>query len=152
MYLILELLMNYNEILSYKTMILSNTRFHVIKIYVFFPFFGGRGVQSNWLLSGEVENHQRKLLTNYDIAKFTTKKVTEIPKNKIQFFPFLGGRGGLIKLTLLFKCVENPPRKLLTNFEMAKLKTLNVMGLETSSFWLTLRSLSSQLRKLQNFP
>ena len=96
---------------------------------MFFPIFWGKGGPIKLtLLSGEVENHQRKLLTNFDIAKFTTKKVTEFSVKKYKFFPFFGGRGGLIKLTLLFKGVENPPRKPLTKFESAKLKTVEVIG------------------------
>ena len=76
-------------------MILSNTRFHVIKIYVFPHFLGEGGGQIKLtLLSGEVENYQRKLLIIYDIAKFTTKKVTEFSVKKYKFFPFFGGKGG----------------------------------------------------------
>ena len=76
-------------------MILSNARFHVIKIYVFPHLLGeGGGPIKMTLLSGEVENHQRKLLTNFDIAKFTTKKVTEFPVKKYKFFPFFEGKGG----------------------------------------------------------
>ena len=41
--------------------------------------------------------------------------------------------GGLIKLTLLSGRGRGHKRKLMTNFETAKLKTLKVMGLETSS-------------------
>ena len=127
---------------------------------MFFPIFWGKGGsnQTDTILWGGGE--LRKLLTNYDIAKFPTKKVTEFPVKKYKFFPFFGGKGGVwsnwhyslkvlripqgslwpnlkalswklwklwdlklqakktpsfspfwggrIKLTLLFKCVENP--------------------------------------------
>ena len=46
------------------------------------------------------------------------------------FSPFLGGRGGPIKLTPLIGEVRNHPRKLQTIFHNAKLKTQGVMGLK----------------------
>ena len=33
-------------------------------------------------------------MTNFEIAKFTTKKVTEFPVKKYKFFPFLGCKEG----------------------------------------------------------
>ena len=48
--------------------------------------------------------------------------------NKIFFFPFWGGRGGPIKLTLLSRGVGNSPRNILTKFDSAKAKTLQDMG------------------------
>ena len=61
---------------------------------MFLPFFGRRGVPIKLtLLSGEVDNHQRKLFTNFEIAKFTTKKVTEFPIKNTSFSPFWGEGG-----------------------------------------------------------
>ena len=76
-------------------MILSNTKFHVIKIYVFPPFYWGEGGsnQTDATLRGSGES-PKEALTNFEIAKFTTKKVTEFPVKKYKFFLFFGGKEG----------------------------------------------------------
>ena len=54
-------------------------------------------------------------------------------RKKKSFSPFLGGRGGPIKLTPLFGGVRNHPRKLLPKFQNANSKTLGVMSQKPKS-------------------
>ena len=59
-----------------------------------------------------------------------------VSRIKIQVFsPFLGRTGGPIKQTLLSGGVQNPPMKLLSNFEVPKSKSLWVMAQRKTLTW-----------------
>ena len=110
--------------------LLSNTRFHMIKYKIhvikkkgFTPFWGAmRGLINLTLLTKVEGNIPMMLWANFKTNKLRTKRVAEFHV-KIQVFPILGVKGGPIKLTLLIRGLDNITRKLLSNFETNKLRT-----------------------------